>query len=225
MYEAVKFAIDIGYRHIDTAFFYGNEAEIGKAIREKIQEGVIKREDIFVTSKLWMTFHSSEQIIKACQRSLELLDLKYIDLYLIHWPFGLRYIDDQTYVPKKLDGSWDTNDVDYVDVWPKLEECVNLGYVKSIGLSNFNSVQIKRILDVAKIKPVINQVECSLQISQKPLVDFCKKHDILVSAYCPLARPDPIKKKPVFLYDDDILEIARKYWKSPAQIALRYLVC
>jgi len=224
VYDAVKCAIDIGYRHIDTAFFYGNEVEIGKAVREKINEGVIKREDIFITSKLWPTFHSTEKVVKACKRSLDLLGLDYIDLYLIHWPFGLKYIDEQNFIPKRADGSWETTNDDYVDVWKKMEECVQLGYVRSIGLSNFNSVQIKRVLDVAKIKPVMNQVECSLQINQKPLIQFCKQHNIVVSAYCPLARPEPSIKKPQFLFDDKIMKIAQKYQKTPAQIALRYLI-
>lgn len=220
----MKCAIDIGYRHIDTACFYLNEGEVGKAIREKIAEGVVSREDIFVTTKLWPTFYEPESVVKACKRSLDLLGLEYIDLFLIHCPFALKYYADDVYTPTDSNGKWETTDRDYVDVWKKLEECVKLGYVRSIGLSNFNSVQIQRVLDAATIKPVVNQVECSLQINQKPLINFCKEHDILVTGYCPLGRPDPIAKKPVFLYHDDILDVARKYWKSPAQVALRYLV-
>lgn len=189
-----------------------------------MSEGVVTREDIFVTTKLWPTFHEPESVVSACKRSLDLLGLEYIDLFLIHWPFALKHYADDVYIPKDSNGKWETTDRDYVDVWKKLEECVKLGYVRSIGLSNFNSVQVRRVLDFATIKPVVNQVECSLQINQKPLINFCKEHEILITGYCPLARPDPVAKKPAFLFHDDILDVARKYWKSPAQVALRYLV-
>ncbi|XP_063699758.1 aldo-keto reductase family 1 member B1-like [Culicoides brevitarsis] len=223
-YNAVKAAIDLGYRHIDTAFFYMNEEEVGKAIREKISEGIITRADIFVTTKLWPTFHEPESVVKACKRSLDNLGLEYIDLYLIHWPFALKYYADDCYIPRDSAGNWETTDRDYCDVYKKLEECVKLGYVRSIGLSNFNSVQIQRVLDIATIKPVVNQVECSLQINQKPLVKFCKERGIVVTGYCPLARPEPANKKPAFLFNDEVAAIGKKYGKSAAQVALRYLV-
>lgn len=135
---------------------YSNEIEIGTAIRHKIAEGVVKREELFIVTKLWNTFHEKEQVVPTCKKSLENFGLDYIDLYLIHWP-----------VAQKLVGEVDPSfpfanavgvDYDYVDTWKGMEECVKLGLTKGIGLSNFNSKQIDRVFDVATIKPVVNQV-------------------------------------------------------------------
>lgn len=222
VYEAVKAAIDIGYRHFDTAFAYQNEAEIGRAIREKIAEGKVKREDIFVTSKLWTTEFSIEKVVPACKGSLDRLGLDYIDLYLLHWPMAMQHTNKSTTDP--LTDLIPDNSFDYIDTWKGMEECVRLEYVRSIGISNFNSKQVQRLLDIAQIKPVNNQVECSVQLNQKKLINFCKKLGIVVSSYCPLARPVPAEKKPKFLFDEHIIELGKKYGKTPAQIAIRYLV-
>lgn len=221
VYEAVKHAIDIGYRHFDTAFMYQNETEVGRAIKEKIAAGVVQRKDIFVTTKLWSTYHDPENVVPACKRSLDALDIGYIDLYLIHSPVSLKYTGEHV-TPSLV--KIEPSDVDYVDTWKAMEKCVQLGYVKSIGVSNFNSKQIQRVLDVAKIKPVNNQVECSLQLQQRKLIEFCKSNNILVTSYCPLARPVPTEKKPAFLFDETIETIAKKYGKSTAQVALRFLI-
>lgn len=135
---------------------YGNEKEIGEAIREKIKDGTVKREDLFVVSKLWNTFHEREKVVPTCKKSLENFGLDYLDLYLIHWP-----------VAQKLKGELNVSfpfqnaegfDYDYVDTWKGMEDCVRAGLAKSIGLSNFNSKQTERVLEAATIKPAINQV-------------------------------------------------------------------
>lgn len=221
IYDAVKAAIDIGYRHFDTAYLYQNEAEIGRAIREKIAEGKVKREDIFITTKLWNTEFAIEKVVPACKKSLEALGLDYIDLYLLHWPMAMKYSTETDDLLSNLEAD---NDIDYVDTWKGMEECVRLEYVRSIGISNFNSKQVQRVLDIAQIKPVNNQVECSVQLNQKKLINFCRKQNIVVSSYCPLARPVPAEKKPAFLFDDKIVAIGKKYGKTPAQVSLRYLV-
>lgn len=156
MGQAVKDAIDVGYRHIDCAMLYGNEKEIGEAIREKINDGTVKREDLFIVTKLWNTFHEKEQVVPTCKKSLENFGLDYIDLYLIHWPVALKLIGPfNIRLPFKDAHGYD---YDYVDTWKGMEECVRLGLTKSIGLSNFNSQQVQRVLDAATIKPVMNQV-------------------------------------------------------------------
>ncbi|XP_055377208.1 1,5-anhydro-D-fructose reductase-like [Condylostylus longicornis] len=222
--EAVKYAIDLGYRHIDTAFFYENEGEVGKAVQQKIAENVIKREDIFIVTKLWCTFHEPQRVEYACKKSLENLGLDYIDLYLMHLPVGYVYIDDKTLLPKDDNNKLMLNDVDYLDTWKAMEDLVRKGYVKSIGISNFNSEQIERLLKNCEIKPVTNQVECCPTLNQKKLIKFCLERDITLTAYCPLGRPRPDEKKPDFLYSEDTLNIAKKYNKTPAQIILRYLI-
>ncbi|XP_055626139.1 aldo-keto reductase family 1 member B1-like [Toxorhynchites rutilus septentrionalis] len=226
--EAIKAAIDAGYRHIDTAYLYRNEKEVGQAIREKIAEGVIKREDIFVTTKLWNNFFEPCKVAEAFKRSFENLDIGYIDLYLMHSPMSFKFDGwelghvDATTKPEYAD-------VDIVDTWRAMEELLNTGKVRSIGVSNFNSEQIARILQQCEMKPVTNQVECNPGINQRKLIEFCRKLDIVVTAYSPLGRPnyyemDPVKVPKPALDDPRVKAIAEKYNKTPGQVILRYLV-
>ncbi|XP_066252765.1 aldo-keto reductase family 1 member B1-like [Euwallacea similis] len=222
--EAVKAAIDIGYRHFDCAWFYGNETEVGSAIREKIDTGVVKREEIFVTSKLWNNFHARDAVVPKLKETLISLGLEYLDLYLIHWPFGIK--QDGPPMPSENIESFFSND-DYVDTWKGMEEAQKLGLTKSIGLSNFNSEQVERILKNATIKPVVNQVECNPNLTQKKLILFCKERDIVVVGFTPLGRvefagqpgfPDPT------ILDPKVIAMGKKYNKTAAQVVLNYLV-
>ncbi|KAG8292783.1 hypothetical protein J6590_031762 [Homalodisca vitripennis] len=219
----VKFAIDAGYRHIDTALVYGTEPGVGQAVREKVQEGAVHREDIFITTKLWNTHHSVEDVVLACKTSLENLGLEYIDLYLVHWPFGFK-TKEPLRVPQQFD-SFDQTSIE--DTWRQMEKCVELGLVKSIGLSNFNKAQIQRVLDIATVKPVVNQIECHMMLNQKPLIEFCKSVDIVVEAYSPFgspSRPNAPSDATNIFQDSRLLQIAAKYSKTTAQIILRYLI-
>lgn len=227
--QAVKDAIDLGYRHIDTAFFYKNEKVVGSGIRAKIDEGVIKREDIFVVTKLWNTFHWPEHVEIACKKSYENLGVGKIDLYLMHTPMAYEYrgFEPENLMPYNADGTTlALSEDDYIETWKAMEKLVEIGLVKSIGVSNFNSEQITRLLSIAKIKPVCNQVECNPNINQKKLIKFCKDLDIVVVAYCPLRMPanDNPNSPKAALSDDNIKAIAKKYNKSTAQIILRYLI-
>ncbi|XP_031621522.1 1,5-anhydro-D-fructose reductase-like [Contarinia nasturtii] len=235
--RSVKDAIDIGYRHIDTAFVYGNEIEVGKAVRAKIDEGVIKREDIFITTKLWSTFHEPDQVEKVFQRSSDNLNLTYVDLYLIHFPSALQRVpknktdasgDVNTFdkLPRGKDGKVLTADVDYLDTWHAMEKLVESGRVRSIGLSNFNSEQTERVLSNSKIKPVTNQVECHPNLNQRKLIEFSAARNITITAYSPLGRPSTTSSngKNLAISDPKVLELGKKYNKTPAQIILRYTV-
>nr|BAN20668.1 aldo-keto reductase [Riptortus pedestris] len=220
--QVVKDAIDIGYRHFDCAFIYENEKEIGKGIKEKLDEGVVKREDLFITSKLWNTKHEKEKVLPAIKASLKDLGLDYLDLYLVHWPFAFQEIPGNIWA-KDEKGHWLTSDVDFTETWKGMEECVDNGLAKSIGVSNFNTKQIQAVLDIARIKPVNNQIECYPYLNQKKLIDFCHAHDISVTSYGPLGRP--FMDNSLQLLDDPVLmQISAKYNKSPAQVALRYQV-
>ncbi|XP_046671338.1 1,5-anhydro-D-fructose reductase-like isoform X2 [Homalodisca vitripennis] len=221
--KAVLQAIDLGYRHFDTAFIYHNEVAIGKAVRQKIREGVIKREDVFITSKLWCTSHSPEAVLRACHRSHRYLSLDYIDLYLVHWPFGLKS-KTEPLNPQVFD-EFDSTSLE--ETWREMEKCVDEGLVRSIGVSNYNSVQLARIANAARIKPVINQVECHVGLPQHQLLQFCREWGVAVAAHSPLGapyRPGRPRGAPSTLEQPALAQLAHKHGKTPAQIALRYVV-
>nr|CAD7588728.1 unnamed protein product [Timema genevievae] len=223
--QAVKDAIDAGYRHFDCAFAYGNEKEVGEALKVKLEEGVVKREDLFITSKLWNSFHRPDLVVPVLKKTLENLQLEYLDLYLVHWPMAFK--EEGENMPRDAAGNIIFSEVDYVDTWKAMEEAVKQGLTRSIGISNFNSEQITRLLKTATIKPVTNQVECHPYLNQKKLIEFCRSKDIVVTGYSPLGSPDsPFLKPgdPLLLDDPKLKSLAKKYNKSPAQVVLRYSV-
>merc|ERR1712130_1003884 len=214
---AVEHALRKGYRHLDCAAFYGNEAEVGAGI---VASGVA-RSEIFITSKLWNTKHHPEDVEAACRKTLEDLDL-----YLIHWPVAFQRGEDG--VPKNEDGTikYD-NEIHPTTTWLAMEKLVEKGLTKSIGLSNFNSVQIADVLEKGSVKPVTNQVECHPYLGQAKLFDFCKERGITITAYSPLGSPDrPWAQpgEPLLLEDPKIKAIAAKHSKSPAQVLIRWQV-
>lgn len=222
--QAVKDAIDIGYRHIDCSPVYENEKEVGAGILAKISEGVVKREDLFVTSKLWNTRHKAENVEKGLRVTLTDLGLDYIDLYLLHWPFAFE--ESEELWPRDVDGKLLLTDDDYVDTWKAMESLVKRGLIKSIGLSNFNKGQVERVLSIATILPVTNQVECTPYLNQKNLMDFCKLKNITLTAHSPLGSGDKpgIKPGDLVLSDERLDAIRVKHGKSRAQIALKFQV-
>ncbi|KAM6215400.1 aldo-keto reductase family 1 member C1-like [Rhynchocyon petersi] len=224
--EAIKLAIDNGFRHIDSAHVYANEEEVGKAIRSKIADGIVKREDIFYTSKLWMTSLQPELVQPALETSLKKLQLAYVDLYIIHFPIALKPGEDL--IPRDEHGKVILDTVDLCATWEALEKCKDAGLTKSIGVSNFNRKQLEMILNKPglKYKPVCNQVECHPYLNQSKLLDFCKSKNIVVVAYSALGSQRDKKwvnqNSPVLLEDPVLSALAKKYRRTPALIALRY---
>jgi len=192
--EAVKTAIAKGYRSIDTAQVYRNEESVGRGIRAAIEEGLVTREELFVTSKVWNDGLSYEETLAAYDSSLEKLGLDYLDLYLVHWP-GI-----------------DTN---YINVYKALEKIYQDGRVRSIGVSNFHVHHLENILKETSVVPVINQIEFHPHLTQEEVRAYCKEKGIQVEAWSPLMNGS-------LLEESLIQQLASKYGKTPAQIVLRY---
>ncbi|KAJ6645319.1 Aldo-keto reductase family 1 member B10 [Pseudolycoriella hygida] len=223
--QAVCDAIDAGYRSIDCAHVYENEHEIGDALSAKIKEGVVTRKEMFITSKLWNTFHRPDLVRGALETTLKNLQISYLDLYLIHWPFALKEGGDL--LPQDEQGNPLYSYADFVDTWKEMEKAVDDGLTKSIGISNFNKQQTQKILSHCRIPPAVQQIECHPYLTQRKLSEFCKSKGITVTAYSPLGSP----KRPwvtaddvVLLEDPKIIALTTKYKKNAAQILIRYQI-
>ncbi|XP_043334690.1 dihydrodiol dehydrogenase 3 isoform X1 [Cervus canadensis] len=226
--EVTKFAIEAGFRHIDSAHLYQNEEQVGQAIRSKIANGTVKREDIFYTSKLWSTSLRPELVRPALEKSLNNLQLDYVDLYIIHFPVALK--PGEALFPTDENGKPIFDSVDLCHTWEALEKCKDAGLTKSIGVSNFNHKQLEKILNKPglKYKPVCNQVECHPYLNQSKLLDFCKSHDIVLVAYGALGSQrikEWVNPNLPYLLEDPVLSaIAKKHNQTPALVALRYQI-
>jgi len=194
-YNAVKVALEQGYRHIDTAMIYGNEEEVGRAIKDS----GIPREELFITTKLWNTDQGYESTLEAFNKSLEQLGLDYVDLYLIHWFKGYD---------KAL------------DTYRAFEKLYKEGKIKAIGVSNFNVHHLMYLLEHAEIPPMVNQVETHVGLQNHFLHDYCKKNNIQLEAYAPLMS-HRIKE---LLSNDTMAKVAKKHNKTIPQIAIRWLI-
>ncbi|MEL6558378.1 MAG: aldo/keto reductase [Bacteroidota bacterium] len=225
VYGAVKEAIKIGYRHIDCAAIYGNEQEVGRAVSECIAEGIVSREDLWITSKLWNNAHGADHVIPALKKTLADLQLDYLDLYLIHWPVPVKH---DLMMPAKATDFYSFEDMPLTDTWKGMEAAYNEGLTKNIGVSNFGIEKLQLLLDQASVKPSANQVELHPYLSQNDLVDFCHANNIFVTAYSPLGssdRPEGMKpeSEPVLLEDPTVNKIADSKGVTPAQVLLSWV--
>jgi aldehyde reductase len=227
VHKAVEYALSIGYNHIDCALVYNNEGEIGSAISNALEKKIIERKDLWITSKLWNTFHDPQHVRQSFLTTLANLKLDYLDLYLIHWPYAFQFsgYENENLFPKNEDGTVKYSDTDYLDTWKALEHLVDEGLIKNIGLSNFNSEQIQRVWDNSRIKPSVLQVELHPYLPQEKLIRFAKEKNIAVTAYSPLGSPDrpwAESADPSVLEDPLVKALAEKYKKTPGQILIRF---
>lgn len=224
----VAAALRLGYRMLDCACDYGNEAEVGAGISEVLSAGVVKRDDLFVTSKLWNTFHRREHVKPALLRTLSDLGLQHLDLYLIHFPISLAYVDPkECYPPEWLkDGKLVEDRVPLAETWKAMEELVDEGLVTHIGLSNFPASLLMDLLSYARIKPAVLQVEMHPYLQQNKLLELCKREGVQVTAFSPLGAGSYVEldmdRGDRLLEDPVIKAIAEKKGRTPAQIAIRW---
>lgn len=232
--DAVSNALEIGYRHIDTAYNYKNEAAIGEALQKWLMQDGNRREDLFVTSKLPHYANRPSDVSAYLQRSLKSLGLSYVDLYLIHMPFTMKANEAGDAPATAEDGAVLLEETDHLAVWREMEKHVTEGRVRSIGVSNFNKRQLEHLCDNAGIAPACLQVEMHAAMQQEQMREVCANRRIALTAYSPLGSPGSkqhFKTKyqleftcPDLLTNETVLQLSETYKRSPAQILLRHLV-
>ncbi|KAF9618919.1 hypothetical protein IFM89_002914 [Coptis chinensis] len=223
--EVILNDIRIGYRHFDCAAKYQNEAEVGEALAEAIQTGIVKREDLFITTKLWNLDHG--HVLEACEDSLKKLQLEYLDLYLVHFPIASKFTGiGKTSSVKDENGDLDIDTtISLETTWHAMEGLVSMGLVRSIGVSNYDIFLIRDCLAYSKLKPAVNRIETHPYFQRDSVLKFCQKHGICVTAHTPLGGGTANTEMfgSVSCLDDPVLKrLAEKHNKTVAQIILRW---
>jgi diketogulonate reductase-like aldo/keto reductase len=232
--DLVQEAIRVGYRHFDCACDYGNETEVGDGLKRSIEQGLCRREDLWITSKLWNTYHRREHVRPAIERTLRDLKLDNLDLYLIHFPISLEYVPfDRRYPPEWL---YDPSDaaprmklaaVPLAETWGAMEDLVRAGLVKHIGVCNFNCALLRDLLSYARTRPEVLQVELHPYLAQEKLLRFCREAGIAVTGFSPLGALSYLSLN-MATEDESVLRqpavtaAARRLGKSSAQVVLRW---
>ncbi len=219
VYNAVLAAIKAGYRHIDCAYIYGNEKEIGEALHEAFKLGLVKRQDLFITSKLWNSDHAPERVELAIRKSLADLQLDYLDLYLIHWPVAFKTGHDQV---KSAADLFTRVEMPLSTTWTAMEKLKKAGLAKHIGVSNFDIPKLTRLMKGSELKPEVNQVELHPYLQQVDLLAFCQATGILMTAYAPLGSRNLMQSEAGLTREAVIVDIAARHACTPAQVLLAW---
>ncbi|WP_199590090.1 aldo/keto reductase [Bremerella cremea] len=234
--EVIVTAAKAGYRHFDCACDYGNEAEVGQGLRRIVEEGIAARDELWITSKLWNTYHAAEHVQPACEKTLSDLGLDYVDLYLIHFPIALkfvpfadRYPPEWFYDPSAKEPGLVSEPIPIRETWEAMEKLVDAGLAKNIGVCNFGVSLIRDLLSCARIRPSVLQVELHPLLTQEKLLRYCAAEQIAVTAfssfgaesYYALGMAQPTES---LLKHDVVSTIAAACDKSPAQVLLRWAV-
>jgi alcohol dehydrogenase (NADP+) len=221
---AVRAAIRIGYRHIDCAAIYGNEAEIGAAIAAAIAAGEVRREDLWLTSKLWCNAHAREDVVPALQRSLAALRVERLDLYLVHWPVAVRR---DVVVARAVSDFVPESEVSLLDTWHGMEDTHAAGLTRAIGVSNYGVQRLTALARDARVQPEVVQVELHPYLQQRALVAYCQAQRIAVTGYSPLGSSDrPASMKAAdeapLIEDPVVAEVSAHHGASPAQVLIAW---
>jgi D-xylose reductase len=232
--EAVYNAIKNGYRHLDSAADYGNEQQVGEGIARALKDGLCSREDLWITSKLWNTFHRKEYVQQACEKSLSDLGLDYFDLYLIHFPIALQYVDiNDRYPPEWIFNPQDDNptmELDSVplsETWAAMESLVENQLARQIGVCNYSAVLLHDLMSYARIKPAMLQIESHPYLTQDALIRTARSYNIAVTAFSPLGALsyvslDMASKGDSVLTETVVIKAAERASVTPAQVVLRW---
>lgn len=224
----------MGYRHFDCACDYGNEAEVGQGLQAALQGGLCRRSDLWVTSKLWNTYHAQAHVRQAAERSLRDLQLDYLDLYLIHFPIATAFVPFETRYPPGWFFDPDAPHpkmhpvaVSLAETWAAMEGLVESGLVRNIGVCNFNIALLRDLLSYAKIPPAALQVELHPYLAQPKLLRFCREQQIAVTGFSPLGAASYVSigmagRQDAVLAESAVLDIATRHRRTPAQIVLRW---
>ena len=223
---AIREAVRLGYRHFDCSPIYGNEPEIGEALADALSATGVARDEIWVTSKLWNNAHAPQDVKPALEQTLLDLRLEVLDLYLIHWPVAQRRDID---FPDRGDQLVSLDEIPLSTTWAAMEDTVDLGLCRHIGVSNFSTVKIAGVLEGCRIRPEVDQVERHPYLQQRELVDYCRENGLLVTAYSPLGsrdRPERLVEEgePVLLEDPVVSEVARAVGATPAQVLIAWAI-
>ena len=223
-----------GYRHLDSAADYGNEIQVGEGIKQSLSQGICRREDLWVTSKLWNTFHRPEHVLPACEKSLRDLSTDYIDLYLIHFPISLKYVAfDKRYPPEWIYDPTAENPRMHIDpvplseTWHAMEGLVERGLVKEIGVCNYNSSLLHDLMAYASIKPAMLQIESHPFLTQEKLIKTAKNYGIAVTCFSPLGALSYMElemadQNESVLNENAVKVAAKRLNRTPAQVVLRW---
>lgn len=226
VYEVIRKAISIGYRHFDCAAIYENEAEIGEALSDAIKAGDVLRSELWITSKLWNNAHRKDDVLPAFEKTLGDLRLDYLDLYLMHWPLVQK---KEVGFPTKGSDFHTLSEVPLKETWAEMEKLQTSGKVNHIGVSNFNIRNLEVLMAEATVKPEMNQIEMHPFLPQHKLVNYCKTHGLHLTAYSPLGSGDrPAQRKkadePNMFTQPEIVRIAEDHGITPAQASLAWQV-
>ncbi|MCB1231868.1 MAG: aldo/keto reductase [Verrucomicrobiae bacterium] len=230
----IKDAVEVGYRHFDSAADYGNEKETGEGLKAVLDAGLCQREDLWITSKLWNTYHERDHVRHACERSLADLGLDYLDLYLIHFPISLKYVPfedryppEWVFDPQAENPRMEPVHVPISETWAGMEELVRDGLVKNIGVCNFGTSLLRDLLSYAEIPPAVLQVESHPYLTQDKLLRFCEQEGIAYTAFSPLGALSYFslgmaEENESVITEPTVVEIAERLGKTPAQVVLRW---